>query len=87
MNQTERRRFLIDRLLSEQPQYRQIQIPANMQEQRTLLRALMNVRAPEALSDEFFAVQDEYLQTVNAEKGVISLSGMEELQPDNRVES
>lgn len=82
MNQSARRKLLIDRLLSEQPQYRQMKIPANMQEQRTLLRALMNVRMPEAIDEGFLAEQDAYLQAVNAEKGIVSLDELVEIQPD-----
>ena len=40
MNQTERRRYLIDRLLEEEPQYKKIQIPDNTTEQKQLLRSL-----------------------------------------------
>lgn len=82
MNQSERRRFLIDRLLSEQPQYRQMQIPANAPEQRALLRALMNVRMPIAIGEDFLAVQNAYLQTVAAEKGIVSLDELTEIQSD-----
>lgn len=82
MNQNERRRFLINCLLTEQPQYRSMKIPANTKEQRTLLRALMNVRMPESIDEGFLSEQDIYLQTVNAEKGVVSLAELDEIQPD-----
>lgn len=46
MNQSERRNYLIQKLLEEQPQYAKMQIPGRCEEQKTLLRALMNVRMP-----------------------------------------
>lgn len=82
MNQNERRRFLIDRLLNEQPRYAGIQMPANTDEQKNLLRSLMNIRMPGNIDDEFISVQDAYLQQMNTEKGVVTLSDMEEIETD-----
>lgn len=82
MNQAERRRYLISALLKENRRYQRMQIPAGVAEQKQLLRSLMNVRFASPITEEFAAVQDEYLQDVNAEKGFITLSDMEELQPD-----
>ena len=46
MDQGERRKFLIRELLQENVQYRDVEIPAGEEEQRQLLRGLMNVRLP-----------------------------------------
>jgi len=69
-------------LLKEQPRYRDIQIPQNEQEQKHLLRSLFNIRMPLAVSREFFEVQDAYLQTVTAEKGITELSDLQPIQKD-----
>lgn len=82
MNQTEKRLFLIRELLKEQPEYSNIQIPVDSGKQKLMLRSLMNVRMPDPVDEKFTDVQDEYLQQVNAEKGIITLSDMEEIQPD-----
>lgn len=82
MNQSEKRLFLIEKLLKEQQRYRNIQIPADTDEQKVMLRSLMNVRMPDNIDEEFLNVQDEYLQQVNAEKGVVTLLDMDEIQPD-----
>ena len=82
MNQNEKRLFLIKRLLKEQPRYNKMQIPADIDEQKKMLRSLMNIRMPGNMDDQFIGVQDEYLLQVNAEKGVVTLSDMEEIQPD-----
>ena len=50
MNQAERRVWLIKALLDERPDGRSIAVPVGANEQRDLLRALMNVRPPEALA-------------------------------------
>jgi O-acetyl-ADP-ribose deacetylase (regulator of RNase III) len=81
MNQSEKRRYLIEYLLREQPGYSDIQIPQDTGEQRTLLRSLMNIRMPGAADEEFLCVQDEYLAQVNAEKGVVTFSDMTEEKP------
>lgn len=70
MTQTERRKYLIQELLREQPQYRNMEIPESAQDQKSLLRSLFNIRMPEAVSEEFLQVQDAYLQGEAAEKGV-----------------
>lgn len=82
MNQSEKRLFLSEKLLKEQQRYRNIQIPADTDEQKVMLRSLMNVRMPDNIDEEFLNVQDEYLQQVNAEKGVVTLLDMDEIQPD-----
>lgn len=74
MNQAERRLWLIQQLKAEQPQYRTLTVPQAPQEQRQLLRALMNVRPPKAASPEFLQVQDAYLQQAAAENGITCLA-------------
>lgn len=80
MTQKERRIYLIRELLKEQPRYRDIEIPKNEQEQKRLLRSLFNVRMPQSVSSEFLEVQDAYLQTETAEKGITNLSDLQPVQ-------
>ena len=76
MNQGERRKFLIRELLQENAQYRDVEIPAGEEEQRQLLRGLMNVRLPGRIGREFLKVQDEYLQAETAAKGITELNDL-----------
>lgn len=76
MNQTERRRFLIDALLDERPEYRGARVPADGEEQRLLLRALMNVRTSRKCSPEFLRVQDEYLRAELDAKGITDIGSL-----------
>ena len=69
-------------LLKEQPQYAKMQIPKKSEEQKTLLRALMNVRMPGELSEEFLRIQDTYLAEENSAKGVVTPADMGELSPE-----
>ena len=76
MNQTERRRFLIDALLDERPEYCGARIPAGGEEQRLLLRALLNVRTARKCSPEFLRVQDEYLCAELEAKGITDIGSL-----------
>ena len=69
MNQAERRVWLIKALLDERPDGRSIAVPVGANEQRDLLRALMNVRPPEAFAAETLDIQDAYLQQRLLERG------------------
>lgn len=82
MTQTERRLFLIKELLREQPGYRDMEIPRSPQEQERLLRSLMNIRMPRQTSEKFLKVQDAYLQSLTAEKGVTDIADLIPLQEE-----
>lgn len=53
--------------------------------QRGLLRALMNVREPGAVSDEFLQLQDEILQEDLNAKGTISIDSDEMIPCDSKI--
>lgn len=80
MNQSERRRFLIQQLVQECEQWNTIEIPSDSAGQKQFLRGLMNVREPKTINEEFLKVQDEYLQEVAKEKGIIDLSMLTPIQ-------
>lgn len=82
MNQSERRRYLIGRLLDEQKNLLNVSIPSDTQEQKKLLRSLMNIRMAGAVDEGFIKAQDEYLRQVNMDKGIVSIDDMTEIQPD-----
>ena len=76
MNQSERRRYLIQELLNEQKEYCNYSIPKDPQGQKDLLRGLLNVRAPKILSREFLKIQDEYLKEETEKKGITELADL-----------
>ena len=82
MDQTARRLYLIRRLLAEQPRYRDTAVPAGVQEQKDLLRALMNLRPPAPLDEEYIRVESDYLRADTAEKGITRLADLTPAEGD-----
>ena len=80
MTQTERRLYLIQELLKEQPQDSEIEIPPSEQEQKILLRTLFNIRMPLPANDKFLDVQNAYLQEEIRRKGVTRLTDLQPIQ-------
>lgn len=81
MNQSEKRLFLIQSLLKENPAYRDLGIPADTNSQRQLLRGLMNLRAPQRADADFLQTQDAYLQGETAAKGITDAADLAPMQP------
>ncbi len=77
MTQSERRIYLIEKLLSENKQYRKMEIPANSHEQKQLLRSLFNVRMPNPIDREFIKIQNEYLTEETIKKGITDFEDLE----------
>lgn len=80
MNQTEKRLFLIQSLLAEQPGYRDTEIPSDEWKQRQLLRSLFNIRLPASIGKDFLKVQDEYLQEETRRKGITDSADLTPLE-------
>lgn len=72
MNQEQRRKYLIEYLLSEIN--RTAEMPSDTDGQKRLLRALLNVRMPKEASADFLRVQDEYLQEELRLKGITDIA-------------
>ena len=81
MTQAQQRLFLIRSLLREKPEYRNIDIPAELDSQRQLLRGLMNIRAPQNTDEGFLKMQDTYLQGENEAKGITDVADLTPVQP------
>lgn len=76
MTNQEKRVYLLNRLIAEQPQYAALKIPADMQGQKNLLRSLFNVRPPLPIDAEFLKIQDSYLQEELMKKGTTDLADL-----------
>ena len=86
MTQEERRLYLITELLKEDKGSAGFKlglvpgneggfvIPDDEKSQRDILRALMNIRGPYSISEDFLRIQDEYLQQVNKERGITDVA-------------
>ena len=82
MTHEEQRRYLIRELLAEDTQYKSIVIPEDALRQKDLLRALMNVRPPMPINEEFLTVQDEYLSAERGMEGVVDGNSLPPLCSD-----
>lgn len=80
MTHTQKRIYLINSLLEEQPHYADLNMPASEQEQKNLLRTLFNIRMPMGVSDTFLEIQNSYLQEETERKGIVELTDLIPIQ-------
>lgn len=76
MNRKEKLLYLINYLISENPKYREIQVPEEENKLFGLFRSLVNVRPPKPVSGDFLAVQDEFLREEIAAAGITDIAGL-----------
>ena len=81
MNQSEKRIYLIQELLKESDEYSRITIPKKTEEQKLLLRGLMNIRPPRKNNPDFQQIQDSYLTKETRQKGIVTLEELSPIQP------
>jgi hypothetical protein len=85
MTQDERRRYLIDLLLAEDPRYKDTRIPGEPEDQWRLLRSLMNIRPAKPAGEAFLRVQDAYLSGLIAENGIVDAEALTPAASDPRL--
>ena len=74
MDKLSKIKMLNAQLISEMPNLKIGAIPDDLKPQRQLLRALMNVRPPMPLNENFLKLQDEILTAEKLERGVVTLA-------------
>ncbi|MBQ3265051.1 MAG: protein-ADP-ribose hydrolase [Ruminococcus sp.] len=82
MTHEEQRVWLIKELQKEPSQLSRYRIPDDEQEQKDLLRGLMNIWMPKPLSEEYLRIESEYLRAEAEEKGITYLSDLEPIDGD-----
>jgi len=87
MTQQERLRYLVEGLVAEynERHNEHIEIPMNEEEQFTLFRSLCNIRPAGGMSLEWMKIEDEYLNILAHEKGIVTINDMEEREPQNKL--
>lgn len=86
MNQSERRQLLLRTLLTERPEYRDLVVPATAEDQRLLLRALMNVRPAQGeIGADLLQAQDAYLTAETAAKGITDAASLAPVPGDAHI--
>ena len=78
---------LNEMLLSEMSEYKEQakHFSTNYNDQRRLLRSLMNVRPPMALDEQFLQVQDEVLQEEVNTKGIVKISNLKPIKENKQI--
>lgn len=79
MTQEERMNILLEFLLSEAS----LPMPDNNSDKKQLLRGLWNVRPPHPVPQDILALQDEFLQEENGQKGIVRLEDLQSVHPGN----
>lgn len=84
MTQLERLLKLNEYLLNEVPQYREQAENFDKDEasQFRLFRSLVNIREPQKADKTFLQLQNEYLQSVALEKGIVNINELSSVMPD-----
>jgi O-acetyl-ADP-ribose deacetylase (regulator of RNase III) len=85
MIQNERLRYLLDALMTENPRFKDAEIPESPDEQWQLLRSLMNVRPAQPIPDDFLKIQDEYLTERIANHGIVDGLALAAIETDPRL--
>lgn len=75
----EEKRVYLTRYLLDEAGYKN-EIPESEEEQKYLLRGLMNIREPKPIGSDFLTIQDEYLQEVVEDKGVVDVESLEPIR-------
>lgn len=74
MTQNQRLEALVEAFKTDSIQYKNVETSQDTEGKRRILRSLMNIRMPRAISDEVLSIQDAYLKERAIEKGIVQLS-------------
>ncbi len=85
MTQDERRVWLIRQLQKEMPEYAELAVPEDREQQWHLLRGLFNVRMPGETTAEFQRVESEFLREMTREKGITDSDALTPVRLDPRL--
>ena len=77
--------YLIRYLVQEDSRFSNVAIPESYDEQRRLLRSLMNLREPKPVDVEFLRVQDRFLQEEAEQKGIVDVLELSATKADEKI--
>ena len=72
-------------LLDEMPDIKIEDVPKTLKSQRQLLRALMNVRPPLPLDENFLKLQDEILTAEVEDRGIVKISEIPDVEKNIKI--
>lgn len=67
--------YIINYLKAEDERLSGLQIPSSLKDRQQLMRALLNIRMPKPVSEEFIKAQDAELQMQKADRGIVNIDG------------
>ena len=73
ITQEERLNYLVEEFKADSDEYKDLQIPGDVEGKQRILRSLMNIRMPKSMPDDILEVQNDYLKARSEEKGVVGL--------------
>ncbi|WP_207302816.1 protein-ADP-ribose hydrolase [Lachnoclostridium sp. Marseille-P6806] len=73
MTQEQRLDYLVEEFKADYDEYKDLQTPDDTDGKRRILRSLMNIRMPKAMSEDVLEVQDEYLKERIENNGIVEL--------------
>lgn len=85
MTQSQRAAFLVQKLLDERPEMAGAVMPDAFADRFDLYRALVNMRAPLPVSDDFLQVQDAMLAQMACDKGIVDAGALAPCSLDGRL--
>ena len=74
VTQEERLDYLVEIFKRDSDDYKDLEIPKNVEEKRRVLRSLMNIRMPKEMDPAVISVQDDYLKERINENGIVKPS-------------
>ncbi len=80
MTKEEKLLYLIKYLLNEDEKYKNQEIPSDEENQFRLFRALLNIRKPNEIQNDFIKIQDEYLKEILNEKEITDINDLKEIK-------
>lgn len=75
LNRLDNLEYIINSLKAEDKSFSRLQMPSSLKDRQQLMRALLNIRMPKPVSDDFIKAQDAELQMQKADKGIVSIEG------------
>lgn len=75
LNRLDNLEYIINSLKAEDQRLSRLQMPSSLKDRQQLMRALLNIRMPKPVSDDFIKAQDAELQMQKADKGIVNIEG------------
>lgn len=85
MTQEERLQYLLEEFKRDSTHYKDLAVPERINDQQSLLRALMNVRMPKKISNEVLSVQDDYLIECTQQKGIVKIKDIPVIKDNQSI--